>query len=296
MTEPFINKLLGNGPYPFPLDKIEDYTRLYESASLNIVIMKTNISFTAGPEAHSHDSYEFLIPFKPMPYIGCEGKSLFIPNDMVFPINPLQEHGPRGDMLNCLFAAIHIDSAFMRQVAQNTCGEAAVVFNNEPVSVSGALKTLISKFIEEAVKPKHGNKLVMECLSTQIAVQLIMDLKSTDAPANTNNTKANLNAVVNSYSGSYLSREYSTQAAAKKANLSKYYFIRAFRNETGKTPYSALLDTKINEAKKLLTDSKHTITEIYFLCGFINHSHFTTTFKKKVGISPSMYRKVNSLG
>lgn len=298
MREPFISELLGTGPYPFPLDKLEDYTKFYESKSINIVITKTNISFVRGSEVHSHDSYEFLMPFKPMPYIGCDGRVIFVPNQKIFPINPFQEHGPQGEMNNSLFAAVHIASEFMRQVAQDIYGENDVVFKNEPVPISDELKTLIGKFTEEAVKSKLGNKLVMECLSTQIAVQLIRDMKAADedCPASSVNAKTSLNEVVDSYTGNYLSRDYSTQSAAKKANLSKYHFIRAFRNETGKTPYSYLLDEKINKAKKLLRESNHTITEIYFLCGFVNHSHFTTTFKKKAGMSPSMYRKVHTLG
>ncbi len=299
--ERLVNELFGTGPYPFPLDKIEDYTRYYESASINILITKTNISFTAGPQLHSHDSYEFLIPFKPMPYIGCDGKCLSVPKDMVFPFNPLQEHGPQGEMMNSFFAAIHIESEFMKKVAHNIYGETEVVFMNKPVPISSELKILITNFAEEAeaVKPNIGNKLVMECLSTQIAVQLIRDLVSFDNENNHSsilNTKTSLNKVVNSFYDSPSNRIYSTQSAAKDANLSKYHFIRAFKNETGKTPYSFLLDMKISKAKDLLKESNHTITEIYFLCGFINHSHFTNTFKKKVGMSPSIFRKVNFIG
>lgn len=294
-----INKLMGTGPYPFPLDEIEDYTRYYESDCINIIIAKTNISFTAGPQIHSHDSYEFLIPFKPMPSIGCGGECFFVPNDMVFPINPCQEHGPQSEMINSFFAAIHIASEFMRKVAQDIYGETEVTFVNKPIPVSGELKILIAKFAEEATKSKIGNRLVVECLSTQIAIQLIRDIKSPDSEndiGNTGNLKTNLKKMADSFYGNYSNRHYSTQSAAKEANLSKYYFIRAFRNETGKTPYRFLLDVKINKAKELLKENNYTVTEIYFLCGFINHSHFATTFKKKVGMSPSMFRKVNSLG
>lgn len=292
--------LLGNGTYPFPLDEIESYARYYESNCINIVITKANISFTAGPQIHSHDSYEFLIPFKVMPYIGCEDRCFFVPKNMVFPFNPLQAHGPQGEMINSLFASIHIERNFMSKVAKDAFGEKKVVFINEPFPLSSKLKNLIGAFTEESsVKTEVGDSLVLECLSTQIAVQLVRDYRTFHEANGTTggaNSEAGLAKILQSFHENYSNTSYSTQSAAKEANLSKYYFIKAFKNETGKTPYNYLLDLRIEKTKLLLKEGSCTITEIYSLCGFINHSHFTSTFKKKVGMSPSMFRKVHSLG
>lgn len=291
-------KLLGIGPYPFPLDQIEDYARYYESEHINLVITKVNISFTAGPQVHSHDSYEFFIPFQSIPNVCCGEKHLFVPKDMILPINPFQEHGPGDKYLKGFFVAVHVESEFMRRVAQSIYGEARMVFTNQPVPLKNELKILIRKFAEEAAKQKTGNKLILECLSTQIAVQFIRDLLAVGESESVGKrtSKRSLDSVVNSFNENDSGRHYSTQSAAREANLSKYHFIRAFRSETGKTPYNYLLDRKINKAKKLLIETDRTITEICFLCGFINHSHFTSTFKKKTSMSPSLFRKSSSLG
>jgi AraC-like DNA-binding protein len=73
--------------------------------------------------------------------------------------------------------------------------------------------------------------------------------------------------------------------------MDKYRFIRNFKAQTGKTPYEYLLDLKIEKAKKMLKLNDCSITEISMLCGFSSHSHFTSTFKKKIGISPTKYRQ-----
>jgi AraC-like DNA-binding protein len=291
-------KLMGKGRYPFPLDKMENYMKYYESSAMNILIAKTNISFSEYPDTHVHDSYEFLMPFTPMPHIGCGGKCIYVPKDMILPINTGQEHGPMEDMPNSFFAAMHIDPGFLRGVALEAYGSRDIVFRNEPAPISRELKTLISKFAEEAAGPRTGKNLVLECISTQIAVQLIRDFEAygkEDCFAGKPYKNEHLRDVVAFLSGNYTNGDYSTQSAAKKANLSKYHFIRAFRNETGKTPYHFILDMRIRKAMELLKENSHTITEICFLCGFINHSHFTATFRKKVGMSPRMFRKVNSL-
>lgn len=86
-------------------------------------------------------------------------------------------------------------------------------------------------------------------------------------------------------------KEYSLEEVAQLANLSPYYFIKVFKTQTGKTPYDFLVDIKINKACTLLKTSSNTITEICEYCGFSNSSHFTNVFKRKMGVSPSEYRK-----
>lgn len=100
----------------------------------------------------------------------------------------------------------------------------------------------------------------------------------------------NINRVIDFFQENY-SRQYSLDEVARLANFSPYYFIRIFKEYTGKSPYEFLLDIKLNEACRLLKEKNKSITEITHLCGFGNSSHFSTLFKRKVGVSPSEYRK-----
>ncbi|MBS4104185.1 helix-turn-helix transcriptional regulator [Tsukamurella paurometabola] len=63
-------------------------------------------------------------------------------------------------------------------------------------------------------------------------------------------------------------------------------FVRAFRT----TPHRYLLDRRIARAKELLVSTTLSITEIGEMLGFSSPSHFATTFKRRVGESPSSYR------
>lgn len=48
---------------------------------------------------------------------------------------------------------------------------------------------------------------------------------------------------------------------------------------------------RIEKAISLLTNSKYSLAEIAFLTGFSDQSHFTRTFKKYTGLTPSAYKK-----
>ena len=80
---------------------------------------------------------------------------------------------------------------------------------------------------------------------------------------------------------------------AKTLFRSKNDIIRQFKKQYNMTPHNYLLNLRIDKSKNLLVNSKKTIAEIAnYLC-FSSEFHFSNTFKKKVGISPSEFRKNN---
>jgi transcriptional regulator GlxA family with amidase domain len=83
----------------------------------------------------------------------------------------------------------------------------------------------------------------------------------------------------------------SISKVAQNCNLSRGYFIRAFRATTGMTPYQWLLTERINRARQLLRTSNAPLTEIATACGFANQSHFTRVFSSMAGATPGTWRK-----
>ena len=78
---------------------------------------------------------------------------------------------------------------------------------------------------------------------------------------------------------------------AKKLYRSKNDITRQFKKKYNVTPHTYLLDMRIKRAKNMLINSKKTISEIAnYLC-FSSEFHFSNTFKKRVGVSPSEFRK-----
>ena len=73
--------------------------------------------------------------------------------------------------------------------------------------------------------------------------------------------------------------------------ISKYHFIRLFRRIMGVTPYSYLMNYRINRSKILLRSTNKSIAEIAETCGFSDTSNFIFQFKKHTGIRPTHYRK-----
>lgn len=73
---------------------------------------------------------------------------------------------------------------------------------------------------------------------------------------------------------------------ARKSNLSKYHFIKVFKQQIGITPHQYLLDLKIEHAKKLIKN-KTSLSQTAYECGFSDQSHFIRIYKKIHGYTPN---------
>lgn len=78
---------------------------------------------------------------------------------------------------------------------------------------------------------------------------------------------------------------------AQLANLSKYHFLRSFVKNKGLSPYRYLETIRINKAKKLL-QQQVALNQIAVQTGFTDQSHFTNSFKERIGLPPGQYMKI----
>lgn len=81
---------------------------------------------------------------------------------------------------------------------------------------------------------------------------------------------------------------------SEKAQVSSQHLNTLFHDTFGISPYSFLVQLRIREAKTiLLTNTEQTLSDISKLVGFNSVSHFVSTFKKREGITPSVYRDLH---
>ncbi|WP_235717162.1 helix-turn-helix transcriptional regulator [Mycolicibacterium goodii] len=85
--------------------------------------------------------------------------------------------------------------------------------------------------------------------------------------------------------------EISLAALAELADMTVSEFSATFTADFGSTPYQFVLDRRIHRAKELLATTTMSITDIGMAVGFSTPSHFATTFKNRVGMPPSIYRR-----
>lgn len=101
--------------------------------------------------------------------------------------------------------------------------------------------------------------------------------------------KSKLNRIL-SFIERHLEAEICLEDLAAEAGMSVFYFARMFKHSTGKSPHQFVLEQRIEYAKYLLVQTEEPLAEVALRCGWANQSHFTTSFKQKVGVTPRRYR------
>ncbi len=79
---------------------------------------------------------------------------------------------------------------------------------------------------------------------------------------------------------------------ADKICLSPNYFGDLVKKETGKSPQEYIQNKIIDLAKEKIIGTEKTVNQIAYELGFQYPQHFTRIFKKRVGCTPSEYRKL----
>lgn len=89
-----------------------------------------------------------------------------------------------------------------------------------------------------------------------------------------------------------LSRQITTEELSLYFGYSTEHFCRLFKKCFNR-PFKEYLNIcRIEKAKEMMDDeNRGTLTEIWKAVGFSNANHFSNTFKKRIGISPSSYLK-----
>ncbi len=78
---------------------------------------------------------------------------------------------------------------------------------------------------------------------------------------------------------------------ARAASTSPFHLTREFKRLVGESPRQYLIGVRMKEAKVLLRDTAMTVTEVGHACGFNSASHFSTTFRTRMGLTPLEFRR-----
>jgi AraC-like DNA-binding protein len=89
----------------------------------------------------------------------------------------------------------------------------------------------------------------------------------------------------------YSSGEITNTLLAQECNISEVYLRKLFSTQYGTSPRQYIIDTRINNAKQLLTEGILKISAISEKCGFTSPYHFSRIFKEKTGVTPTQYLK-----
>jgi AraC-like DNA-binding protein len=79
----------------------------------------------------------------------------------------------------------------------------------------------------------------------------------------------------------------------QEVGISRAHLHRKMKDMIGVSPSDFIRNIRLRKACELLKDTDNDVTQIAYSIGFTSQTHFSTAFKKFMGVSPSEYRAKN---
>lgn len=89
----------------------------------------------------------------------------------------------------------------------------------------------------------------------------------------------------------YMLCDISLDSVSEILNINSSYFSTQFKRSFGVNFVEYLTELRMNAAKKLLLDPLRSTAEVAGLVGYESANYFTRAFKKRVGMTPTDYRR-----
>ena len=83
--------------------------------------------------------------------------------------------------------------------------------------------------------------------------------------------------------------DFNVEKMCDEVGVSRTQLHRKLKEMTGVSTSEFLRNIRLNEAARLIREHKINITQVSYMVGFANNSHFSTAFKKYFGMSPTEY-------
>ncbi len=239
-------------------------------------------------EREGFRSYLFMLTIKGCGYIRSKNKEILLSRNHAVLIDCMDyQYYQTASDSSWEFVWVHINgtSAALYYDLQNQGSFESIDFGEDKKPIE--LMMEIFKIVEE--KKTNIDLLLSERLITLCTKMLLAKNKSFEAPHFEQHRKDI------TYTLSVISERYSEPLTidelSKHAHISKYYFVRVFKDFTGQTPYEYLMSYRINESKTFLLKTDDSVSMISSRCGFVDTSNFIRCFKRATGTTPKVFRK-----
>lgn len=243
-----------------------------------------NLSF----DAHSHDVLELAILVQGRcTYVNRGRSSVIVPGTTTI-MNPEDVHSCVPDNSAPLaFRLFYFDPLWVSGI-QDDDGDRSGNF--EPFACTHTMAAGVYQSLEmifQTFSKPNVDVLEKECCAVEAiaGINRLLD-KRADAAAGDHPRMAR----AAEYISDCCSSELKLDDVAREVGLSNGHLIRSFKRQFGMSPYSYLINRRIQVARGMIKQGA-SIVEAAYSTGFYDQSHFHKAFKRLTGVTPGDFVK-----
>jgi AraC family transcriptional regulator len=190
--------------------------------------------------------------------------------------------------------AVFIELPLLKRALEEVFGAEAAHARLRDISAftDAALSSLMERVREELMR-RHASPLFLEGLAQAIAIHLARNYAETsqESPSGSPSLPGYKLRQITDWMAEHVAEDFTLDRLAEQAGLSKFYFNRLFKSAMKMSPSRYHMTLRMDEAKRLLRESKKDVMSIALDVGYASPSHFAQLFRRETGLSPSDYRR-----
>jgi AraC-like DNA-binding protein len=277
---------MGNADYSYILAKS---TQAEQSCRVDGFVLYHEHYEGFGTTPHTHDEIQIIVPLAGRMHIHGGGSDYLIGPEWACLVEPGTQHG-----FNCLdgqqrFLAIFAPADWLdglRLALGTTPSPAGGLLVAHDVGIWRQGEQIAAELREARPWQQRALAASIDLLGIQFLRAMTPMAPPTPTVAEPRVLRA-VDALLHRYA-----EDLTVEALASELAMSPRHFERCFKQAIGASPKKFLIEVRIGAGKELLRTSKHSVVEIALAVGFNTASHFSETFQRLTGQTPSDYRRV----
>jgi AraC family transcriptional regulator len=155
------------------------------------------------------------------------------------------------------------------------------------------LDSLVEQLHGELMRRRKASPLFVQGIAQAIAIHLARNYAVTVKESHGGSpslTGYKLRRITD-WMAEHVAEDFNLARLAAQAGLSRFHFDRLFKHAMGVSPLRHHMTLRMDEAQRLLRETKKSVMAVALEVGYANPSHFAQVFRRETGLSPSAYRR-----
>lgn len=176
---------------------------------------------------------------------------------------------------------------------QKTKGNKFAFLRKEHAHISHKIYRIIDDICTYKTDKQFQNLFIKAKIIELVSAQLEQLCTLPSAVSPINKETIDKMYIVRNFILNHLGDYYSLKDLAKKAGTNEHTLKKEFKKLFGETVFGFWSDAKMEKAQTMLLLDNKSINQVSEAVGYKNPQHFSTAFKKKFNMTPSIFKKIN---
>lgn len=293
ISKKFVDKITGKSQYYYNIGQEMLSQSTIDGQNPTLLMFNRGV-YHAGTlqPPHSHKYLEIFYFINGKGNISFGEKTIEIEPNTVVLLNSEVIHSPKAyndepvEFFSLLLDNINISFLPTNSLSENPYEYKTFSDNNNQ------LYYILSQMTKELTENREGCYIALKGLVYQLFTEIVR------MPNRLTPIKHKYNEIalkVKNYIDNNYIKNFDVEFLADMVFVNKFYLIHVFKRTFNVSPMQYLTAVRMQKAQSLLRSSALSITEISQLCGYDNPVYFAEQFKKMVGTTPSIFRKISAM-